>query len=184
MSARRRRRRGSGGNGNGDGGERTPTEERTRVRNRNGRSDDATDGGGGRERDGGGGRDRDGGGGGDDGKGGKGGSQGGRRRRGRPRNDRKNRNRNRGRNRNQRPKGVGFWGDADRLPDFEGTVRITDDPSAVPRSLGPPPLPGHEAIAQHYFTAVYDRAVATAGALAAAGGLIDPTALTEHDGED
>jgi hypothetical protein len=43
----------------------------------------------------------------------------------------------------------------------------------VVRSLGPPPLPGHETAAEHYFGAVYERAVALAGALAAAGGLLD-----------
>jgi predicted TIM-barrel enzyme len=53
----------------------------------------------------------------------------------------------------------------------------------VPRSLGPPPLPGHENAAEHYFAAVYDRAVTTAGALAAAGGLIDPDALADELGQ-
>jgi len=67
------------------------------------------------------------------------------------------------------------------LPTSHRDIQITDDPAAVPRSLGTPPLPGHEAIAVHYFTAVYDRAVATAGALAAAGGLIDPTSLVHDD---
>jgi len=60
-------------------------------------------------------------------------------------------------------------------------VRITDAPAAVPRSLGLPPLPGHEAVAEHYFTVVYERAVATAGALAAAGGLIDLDAVVDED---
>ena len=80
--------------------------------------------------------------------------------------------------------GVGFWGSSDKLPEARGDLRITDDASAVPRSLGPPPLPGHEAIAEHYFAAVYDRAVATAGALGAAGGLIDANTLFEELGED
>jgi hypothetical protein len=75
-----------------------------------------------------------------------------------------------------------FWGDPSALPASQPDVRITDDPSAVPRSLGAPPLPGHEAIAEHYFRVVFERAVTTAGALAAAGGLIDPEALLdEHD---
>lgn len=73
-----------------------------------------------------------------------------------------------------------FWGDPEKLPSRGDDIRITDDPSAVPRSLGTPPLPGQEAIAQHYFRAVYDRAVTTAGALAAAGGLIDPETLAEE----
>jgi hypothetical protein len=86
--------------------------------------------------------------------------------------------------RNRKPNpaaGAGFWGDPARLPTSHPDIQITDDPAAVPRSLGTPPLPGHEAIAVHYFTAVYDRAVATAGALAAAGGLIDPTSLIDDD---
>lgn len=85
--------------------------------------------------------------------------------------------RNRKRTRPQGPEGPSFWGRAQDLPPVETDVRITDEPAAVPRSLGPAPLPGHEGIAEHYFTAVYNRAVITAGALAAAGGLIDPGAL-------
>jgi hypothetical protein len=76
--------------------------------------------------------------------------------------------------------GADFWGDAAKLPAPEHDIRMTSDPSAVPRSLGAPPLPGHEAVAEHYFAAVYDRAVTTAAALAAAGGLIDPEALADE----
>lgn len=88
-------------------------------------------------------------------------------------------------NRNRRPKidPVSFWGDPASLPRSEADVRITDDPGAVPRSLGTPPLPGQEQLAPHYFAAVYDRAVTTAGALAAAGGLIDTETLTEELGD-
>lgn len=91
-------------------------------------------------------------------------------------------NNRRGRNRrsNQQQDTTSFWGEASQLPEPKTDVRITDDPDAVPRSLGTPPLPGQEAIAGHYFAAVYDRAVATAGALAAAGGLIDPNSLTDE----
>jgi hypothetical protein len=67
---------------------------------------------------------------------------------------------------------AGFWGAADVLPS-ELNVRITSDPSAVVRSLGRPPLSGHHNIAEHYFAAVYERAVSLAGALAAAGDLIE-----------
>lgn len=88
-----------------------------------------------------------------------------------------------GGSRGQAPSGAGFWGDSNRLPSPTADVRITDDPAAVARSLGAPPLPGHEKIAEHYFTVVYERAVQTAGALAAAGGLIDPNALAEEMGE-
>ena len=41
------------------------------------------------------------------------------------------------------------------------------------RSLGPPPLPGRETVAEHYFAAVYDKAASLAIALAAASGLLD-----------
>lgn len=92
------------------------------------------------------------------------------------------------RNRKRRSKpsygGTGFWGDPAKLPDIPTDIRMTDDPAAVPRSLGTPPLPGHEQIAVHYFTAVYDRSVNTAGALAAAGGLIDPNALVDEDEDE
>jgi hypothetical protein len=76
---------------------------------------------------------------------------------------------------------AGFWGEAAALPEMQRDVRITDAPAAVPRSLGPPPLPGHEAVAEHYFRVVYERAVGTAGALAAAGGLIDLDAVVDDD---
>jgi hypothetical protein len=115
------------------------------------------------------------------GNGGGGGGQGGKR-------GRKGGNRKRSQNRrgkNRRPDVLHdesrFWGESDHLPEVSQDVRITDDPSAMPRSLGPPPLPGHEHIAEQYFALVYDRAVSTAGLLAAAGGLIDPEDLVEHD---
>ena len=97
---------------------------------------------------------------------------------------RKGRQRARGPEREQAPgrnDAAGFWGDPEALPRVARDVRITDDPAAVPRSLGLPPLPGHEAVAEHYFTVVYERAVATAGALAAAGGLIDLDAVVDDD---
>lgn len=102
-----------------------------------------------------------------------------RRRRGRPRsNGQAQRNQRR-----QRASGPAFWGESAALPDAQREVRMTTDPSAVPRSLGPPPLPGHETAAEHYFAAVYDRAVTTAGALAAAGGMIDPETLADELGQ-
>ena len=83
----------------------------------------------------------------------------------------------------QRQDGVAFWGDASKLPKPHAGVRITEDPAAVPRSLGQPPLTGHEAIAEHYFTAVYDRAVTLAGAVATAGGLIAQEDLPDDDSD-
>ena len=83
-------------------------------------------------------------------------------------------------NKAQQQIGAGFWGDEAKLPAPRKDVRISDDPAAVARSLGPPPLPGHEVIAEHYFEAVYDRAVMLAGAVATAGGLITPDQLAEE----
>ncbi len=53
-------------------------------------------------------------------------------------------------------------------------ILVTTDPTSTVRSLGKPPLAGRETVAEHYFEAVYQRAVAMAGALAAAGGLLAP----------
>ena len=170
MRARRRDREHVSGNGNGkvDAG---------------GGKDTGRASGGGSKGSGGGGK----------GSGGGGGGGGGNRNRGN-RNRKRNRNRNRGGGGSgggggggprggQATQGAGFWGEKDRLPDPTADVRITDDPAAVARSLGAPPLPGHEKIAEHYFTVVYERAVQTAGALAAAGGLIDPETLTAELGD-
>jgi hypothetical protein len=79
-----------------------------------------------------------------------------------------------------RIEGAGFWGSTAKLPSERPDVHINEDAAAVVRSLGPPPLSGHETIAEHYFAAVYDRAVGLAGALAAAGGLIKPEELEEE----
>ena len=51
-------------------------------------------------------------------------------------------------------------------------ITVTADPTSTVRSLGKPPLSGRETVAEHYFEAVYKRAVAMAGALAAAGDLL------------
>ena len=84
-------------------------------------------------------------------------------------------------NRNHNPTvrmGPEFWGldgdDAPRLGPPPDSLAITSDPSALVRSLGRPPLGGHEVAAEHYLRAVYDRAVNLATALAAVGDLIEP----------
>jgi len=88
--------------------------------------------------------------------------------------NRKRRNRKR-RNRSSAKATLEFWGDVDALPEVQADIRITQDPAAVVRSLGRPPLPGHEQASEAYFAAVYGRAVGLAGALAAAGaGCIAP----------
>jgi hypothetical protein len=101
--------------------------------------------------------------------------------------NRRNQGGNRRSNNRSKPSGPApaeFWGRVADLPDVQTDLRLTDDPAAVPRSLGTPPLPGQEHVAGHYFRAVYDRAVHTAGALAAAGGLIDPNKLVESTSDD
>lgn len=86
--------------------------------------------------------------------------------------------RKRNRKRRNRSKATAeYWGDKSKLPDPTSDIRITDDPSAVVRSLGRPPLPGQEHVSEAYFTAVYGRAVGLASALAAAGDLIEPEEL-------
>jgi hypothetical protein len=70
-----------------------------------------------------------------------------------------------------------FWGvdrDDEEPPPL---IRPSDDPTAMIRSLGPPPLPSRETVAEHYFVAVYEKATALATALAAASDLLD----TEDD---
>ncbi len=73
---------------------------------------------------------------------------------------------------------VAFWGDPERLPKGDATqVTISTYPPAVVKSLGRPPLSGHQNASEHYFAAVYERAVNLGAALAAAGNLIAPDEL-------
>lgn len=51
-------------------------------------------------------------------------------------------------------------------------IRPTPDPGALIRSLGPPPLAVDGGVAERHLTAVYEEAVRTATALAAANGLL------------
>jgi hypothetical protein len=71
-----------------------------------------------------------------------------------------------------------FWNGTDAAADAVALIRTLEDPSAMIRSLGPPPLPGRENIAEQYFALAYDKAARRAVALAAASGLID---LSEPD---
>jgi hypothetical protein len=66
-----------------------------------------------------------------------------------------------------------FWDGAGGGDEPVALVRSPEDPAAMVRSLGPPPLPGRETIAEHYFAAAYDKAARRARALAAANGLLD-----------
>lgn len=88
--------------------------------------------------------------------------------------------RRRNRKRRNKTKAIAeYWGDTDALPEPTNDIRITDEPAAVVRSLGRPPLPGQEQASEAYFTAVYGRAVGLASALAAAAELIEPEELLD-----
>jgi hypothetical protein len=87
-------------------------------------------------------------------------------------------------NRRGRDRGNAFWGDPDRLPDPITDMKLADEPAAVVHSLGPPPLQGREAIAEHYFTLVYDRITMVSGAVAGAAGMIEVEDLIEQLEDD
>ena len=68
---------------------------------------------------------------------------------------------------------VDFWEVPGAVPaDLAAAVHVPDDPTVLVRSLGTPSLPGQGANAEHYFTAVYDKASHVAYALAVANGLL------------
>lgn len=56
--------------------------------------------------------------------------------------------------------------------DLAAAVTVPDDPTALVRSLGAPSLPGQGSNAEHYFTAVYEKASHVAFVLATANGLL------------
>ncbi len=65
--------------------------------------------------------------------------------------------------------GVAFWGaEPEREP---GPIQVSADPSAMIRSLGPPPLKGHEVAAEYTFRLIFDKAAGLAATLAAAAEL-------------
>ncbi len=65
-----------------------------------------------------------------------------------------------------------FWGSDPGDDQSTPVIEVADDPTVMIRSLGPPPFPGNETIAEHYFAATYEKAAALAVALAAASGLL------------
>jgi hypothetical protein len=79
------------------------------------------------------------------------------------------RNQGRGQGRSQ---AKAFWrGSGSQEQPAAEKIRPTTDPGAVPRSLGEPPLTPDTA-APHHLAVVYEEAVRTATALAAANGLL------------
>ncbi|MEZ5382931.1 MAG: hypothetical protein R2754_14195 [Microthrixaceae bacterium] len=82
------------------------------------------------------------------------------------------------RRRNKRKKPVDLWRPVPLLPDPE-PIAVNGDPTTLIRSLGNPPLPGQNRVAEHYLVAVAERASGVAEALAAASGL-----RAEPDGQE
>jgi len=58
------------------------------------------------------------------------------------------------------------------VPDAPEPIRRPADPAALIKSLGSPPLRGHATTAEHYLSAVVERASALAIALAASAGVL------------
>ena len=87
----------------------------------------------------------------------------------------------RGKSKSQAP--ALFWGrelDDDHEPAEREPIPVASDPTVMVRSLGRPPLPGHENVAEHYFAAVYEKASGLAMALAATTGLLSMEELEEE----
>ena len=72
----------------------------------------------------------------------------------------------------QKLQGADLWRP---VPPVELPEPITPaaDPAALLRSLGTPPLPGQQAVADHYLAAVVERSAHLATALAAAADLLE-----------
>jgi hypothetical protein len=87
---------------------------------------------------------------------------------------------NRGARSGRAPAGS-FWRDtgSQDQPRAAAKIQPTTDPSALPRSLGEPPL-APDTAPLHHLAVVYEEAVRTATALAAANGLL----LDDSDGSD
>lgn len=81
----------------------------------------------------------------------------------------------------RKPKPVDLWSLAPELP-RPAPIRAADDPTALIRSLGQPPLGGQSTAAQHYMVAVVERAAGLAAALAATADLLaDPVEESDSD---
>ena len=81
------------------------------------------------------------------------------------------------RGRGREPQGGDFWRLMPEPPPPDAIVPA-DDPTALLRSLGPPPLGGQSTVGDHYLIAVVERAARLANALAAAAQL-----TAEHNGD-
>jgi hypothetical protein len=65
-----------------------------------------------------------------------------------------------------------YWG-RPAEPSAPDLILPSPDPAALVRSLGPPPLAGHDQAAKIFFEAVYEKSVGIAVALSAANDLLD-----------
>ena len=72
----------------------------------------------------------------------------------------------------RRPDPVEFWRTGPGLGEVE-RVTLPDDPTVVLRSLGPPPVAGHDAEAERALALVLVRAAGLAAALSASVGLLE-----------
>jgi len=81
------------------------------------------------------------------------------------------RRRRRGRRRSHGPRNADLWRQSQPLDDPQPIIPA-NDPAAVLRSLGTPPLQGHGALVDYYLATVVERAAGVAAALAATAGLL------------
>ena len=84
------------------------------------------------------------------------------------------------RRRSQKQKTVDIWRPVPQLP-APRPITPSNDPAALLRSLGDPPLQGQATVGAHYLFAVAERAAGLATALAAAGDLL---AMPDDDAEE
>ncbi len=86
-------------------------------------------------------------------------------------NNNNSRRKQQSRRRPNKPKPVDLWRPVPQLPD-PAPIMATSDPGMVMRSLGPPPLHGQGAQAEHAFELVVLKSSQLAAALAATAGLL------------
>lgn len=123
---------------------------------------------------------------------GKGGNAGGQQAKGQNRNAGQGGGRNRPKNKPKARTGDPkrpFWSNDTaeaRVRELIGEVRPAQDPTALVRSLGSPPLGRFGDTAPHYYAAVYEKAQRFAVAMATANGvrIVDPDAEADEPGAD
>jgi len=84
------------------------------------------------------------------------------------------------RRRSRKPKPVDLWRPVPQLADPRPIVPA-EDPTALLRSLGHPPLQGQGTVPEHYMAAVVERAAGLATALAATAGLLAEPAAADDE---